>query len=153
MQLFRRALIGNSFQADKDKSLLSIVKDGIYILQLEMNSKEDFNASINIKFQSPYGLLTAKDFPMLKFYGFMCLYYFFLATLWFIFSALYWKDLLRIQFWVGAVILLGMLEKACFYFEYHQANEYGQASLSLGLIAEIVSIHHHIQTALTECIV
>ncbi len=76
---------------------------------------------------------------MLKFYGFMCCFYFLLATLWFIFSALYWKDLLRIQFWVGAVILLGMLEKACFYFEFHQTNEYGQASLSLGLIAEIVS--------------
>jgi hypothetical protein len=37
------------------------------------------------------------------------------------------------------VILLGMLEKACFYFEFHQANEYGQSSLSLALIAEIVS--------------
>lgn len=115
------------------------MKDGIYILQLEMSSKDDFNASITIKFQSPYGLLTAKDLPMLKFYGVMCTYYFFLATLWLIFSALHWKDLLRIQFWVGGVILLGMLEKASFYFEYHQANENGFSSLSLALIAELVS--------------
>lgn len=127
------------FQVDKDKSLFSIVKDGIYILQMEMTSRDDFNASINIKFQSPYGLLTAKDFPMLKFYGFMCFYYFLLATVWLGFSSMYWKDLLRIQFWVGGVILLGMLEKACFYFEYHQANENGFSSLPLALIAELVS--------------
>jgi len=124
---------------DKDKSLLTIPKDGIYALELEMSSKDQFNATINIKFQSSYGLLTAKDLPMLKFYGFMCTFYFMLATLWLTFSAVHWKDLLRIQFWVGAVILLGMLEKACFYFEYHQANENGFSSLSLGLIAELVS--------------
>ena len=104
-----------------------------------MTSEKDFNATINIKFQSPYGLLTAKDFPMLKFYGFMCTYYFLLASVWMTFSAIYFKDLLRIQFWVGGVILLGMLEKACFYFEFHQANENGFSTLSLALIAELVS--------------
>lgn len=69
----------------------------------------------------------------------MCCFYFTLAFIWSVFSALHWNSLLRIQFWVGAVILLGMLEKACFYFEYHQANEYGISSLSLALIAELVS--------------
>lgn len=141
---------------DKDKSLFSIVKDGIYILQMEITSRDEFNASINIKFQSPYGLLTAKDFPMLKFYGFMCFYYFLLATLWSVSSAMYWKDLLRIQFWVGAVILLGMLEKACFYFEYHQANENGFSSLSLALIAELVSASHMYLSPsmkLTSCLI
>lgn len=104
-----------------------------------MVTKDEFNASVNIKFQSPYGLLTAKDLPMLGFYGFMCTYYFILATVWMIFSAVHWKDLLRIQFWVGGVILLGMMEKACFYFEFHQANENGFSSLPLALIAELVS--------------
>jgi Lung seven transmembrane receptor len=69
----------------------------------------------------------------------MCCFYFALAFVWSVSSALHWNSLLRIQFWVGAVILLGMLEKACFYFEYHQANEYGISSLSLALIAELVS--------------
>lgn len=119
--------------------MFSIVKDGIYILQMEATAQNEFNASINIRFQSPYGLLTAKDFPLLKFYGFMCIYYFALAALWMSFSAYYWKDLLRIQFWVGGVICLGMLEKAFFYFEFHQANENGFATLSLALTAELVS--------------
>jgi hypothetical protein len=117
---------------------LTIQKDGIYVLQFQINSREDFNASVSIKFRSPDGLLTAKDLPMLSFYGVMCCYYFVLAMIWLTFSAIHWKELLRIQFWVGAVILLGMLEKSFFYFEYGQANEYGFSSLPLALIAELV---------------
>lgn len=48
----------------------------------------------------------------------MCGVYVFLGTAWLIVCWLQWRDLLRIQFWIGAVILLGMLEKATFYAEY-----------------------------------
>lgn len=106
---------------------------------MELSSEQDFNASLSFKFQGPHGYLTARDEPMLRFYAFMCIFYMSLALVWTIFSVLYWNSLLRIQFWIMAVILLGLLEKACFYFEYHQANEYGSASLELALIAEIVS--------------
>lgn len=122
-----------------DQSILTIVKDGIYVLQFEMSSTDDFNASLIFKFVGPDGFLTAKDEPMLHFYAFMCIFYMTLALIWTVFSVLHWNSLLRIQFWIMAVILLGLLEKACFYFEYHQANEYGYASLKLALIAEIVS--------------
>lgn len=50
---------------EKDKSLLQITKDGIYVLQLEITSSEAFNASVDIKFKGKHGLLTAKDLPML----------------------------------------------------------------------------------------
>jgi hypothetical protein len=69
----------------------------------------------------------------------MCLYYSLLAIFWMIVSSIYWRQLLRIQFWVGAVILLGMMEKAMFYFEYHQANSIGYSSMPLALSAELVS--------------
>jgi Lung seven transmembrane receptor len=105
-----------------------------------MNSREEFNASIRIRFRSPDGFLTAKDLPMLSFYGVMCTYYLLMSIVWLTFSAIHWKELLRIQFWVGAVILLAMIEKSFFYFEYGQANEYGFSSLPLALIAELVSI-------------
>lgn len=123
-----------------DQSILTIAKDGIYVMLFEMTSvDQDFSANLTFKFQGPNGYLTAKDEPMLHFYAFMCLFYMSLALVWTVFSILYWDSLLRIQFWIMAVILLGLLEKACFYFEYHQANEYGSASLKLALIAEIVS--------------
>lgn len=69
----------------------------------------------------------------------MCIFYVSLAVIWLVTSAIHWKDLLRIQFWIGGVIALGMLEKACFYFEYNEANENGYSSLSLALIAELIS--------------
>lgn len=37
----------------------------------------------------------------------MCGLYVIYAVAWLIMSALQWRDLLRIQFWIGAVILLG----------------------------------------------
>jgi Lung seven transmembrane receptor len=79
----------------------------------------------------------------------MCLYYSLLAIFWTIVSSLYWRQLLRIQFWVGAVILLGMMEKAMFYFEYNQANTNGYSSMPLALSAELVGIPHTVQP--TQC--
>lgn len=121
-----------------------------------------FNANTVIKFIGTHGMLTAKDLPLLhvsfilwffkriltiflkfrfQFYAFMCLYYSLLAIFWTIVSSVFWRQLLRIQFWVGAVILLGMLEKAMFYFEYHQANSIGYSSMPLALSAELVSLY------------
>lgn len=48
----------------------------------------------------------------------MCIIYVLLAVLWLVLSARYWRDLLRIQFWIGGVIFLGMLEKAVYYAEF-----------------------------------
>ena len=53
----------------------------------------------------------------------MCIVYVLFGALWLFWSACYWRDLLRIQFWIGAVIILGMLEKAVFYSE-HQSIRY-----------------------------
>ena len=41
-----------------------------------------------------------------------------------------WRDLLRIQFWIGGVIFLGMLEKAVFFAEYESINASGQSGTS-----------------------
>ena len=36
-----------------------------------------------------------------------------------------WRDLLRVQFWIGGVIFIGMLEKAVFFGEYESLNKNG----------------------------
>lgn len=53
-----------------------------------------------------------------QFYMVMCIIYVVLGVLWLALSACYWRDLLRIQFWIGGVIFLGMLEKAVYYAEF-----------------------------------
>lgn len=55
----------------------------------------------------------------------MCGVYTLMALIWLCISACYWRDLLRIQFWIGAVIMLGMLEKAVFVSEYTTVNNTG----------------------------
>lgn len=57
----------------------------------------------------------------------MCIVYILYALLWFIWAACYWKDLLRIQFWIAGVIFLGMVEKAVFCAEYENTNTVGSA--------------------------
>lgn len=57
----------------------------------------------------------------------MCIVYILHALLWFMWASCYWKDLLRIQFWIAGVIFLGMVEKAVFCAEYENTNAVGSA--------------------------
>lgn len=57
----------------------------------------------------------------------MCIMYILYALLWFVWAACYWKDLLRIQFWIAGVIFLGMVEMAVFCAEYENTNIVGSA--------------------------
>ena len=76
---------------------------------------------------------------MLPFYGLMCGLYVAMGLGWLVVCSLHWRDLLRIQFWIGAVIFLGMLEKALFYAEYQNINSTGLPTRALIVTAEIVS--------------
>lgn len=88
----------------------------------------------------------------------MCLLYVVYGIAWLVVSFCQWRDLLRIQFWIGGVILLGMLEKvicfrnfsliddglalnsqAMFYAEYQSINSIGTSVRGAVLLAEIVS--------------
>ncbi|XP_069686707.1 transmembrane protein 87A isoform X2 [Periplaneta americana] len=113
--------------------------DGVYVLRLLIDSKDKFNATVSIQMQGKYGYLSAADWPLLPFYGAMCLVYVILGLAWLIVSFCQWRDLLRIQFWIGGVILLGMLEKATFYAEYQSINSTGVSVKGAMLLAELVS--------------
>lgn len=69
----------------------------------------------------------------------MCLVYVLFGIIWLAVSFMQWRDLLRIQFWIGGVILLGMLEKAMFYAEYQSINYNGVSVQGAVLVAEWVS--------------
>jgi hypothetical protein len=88
----------------------------------------------------------------------MCLVYVIYGIAWLVVSFCQWRDLLRIQFWIGGVIFLGMLEKvifliifktvvdplarcpqAMFYAEYQSINSIGTSVRGAVLLAEIVS--------------
>ncbi|KAI5616687.1 transmembrane protein 87A precursor [Silurus asotus] len=101
------------------------------------NSKD--NLSITIKMNGPHDYSSPTDWPLMMFFMTMCIVYVLFGALWLLWLACYWRDLLRIQFWIGAVIVLGMLEKAVFYSEYQSIRYYGTYNQSAVIFAELLS--------------
>lgn len=69
----------------------------------------------------------------------MCIVYIVYGIIWLIFSGMNYTELLRIQFWIGGVIFLGMLEKAVYYSEYSAVNNSGISVTGANKFAEAVS--------------
>ncbi|XP_054655543.1 transmembrane protein 87A isoform X1 [Dunckerocampus dactyliophorus] len=126
----------------KDNVIASTWKDGPYLLVVKIvPSKADvnWNLTVNVVMKGSHGYISVTEYPLMIFYMVMCVVYILFALLWFVWAACYWKDLLRIQFWIAGVIFLGMVEKAVFCAEYENTNSVGSASPGLLIFAELVS--------------
>ncbi|XP_067847277.1 transmembrane protein 87A-like isoform X2 [Heptranchias perlo] len=92
-----------------------------------------------VEMKGHYEYISPADWPLMMFFMVMCIVYVLFGALWLVWSACYWRDLLRIQFWIGAVIFLGMLEKAVFYAEYQSIRYKGESVQGAVLFAELLS--------------
>lgn len=122
----------------------TLIKDGVYLIVVYVGNQDTlqdqrFTASVTVEVKSGRGYLSITDWPLLPFYGCMCAVYVAMGIAWLCVSSMHWRDILRIQFWIGGVIFLGMLEKAMFYAEYQNINSNGVSTQGLILAAEIVS--------------
>jgi len=82
--------------------------DAIYLLILRItitkfsaDDTKNHTIEAEVQWRGPYGYLSAIDYPLLHFYGFMCIFYTLMALAWLIVCLKHWKDLLRVQFWIG----------------------------------------------------
>ncbi|XP_061646233.1 transmembrane protein 87A isoform X1 [Phyllopteryx taeniolatus] len=126
----------------KDNVIASTWTDGPYLLVVKIvPSKQDvnWNLTMNVVMKGRHGYISITEYPLMIFYMVMCVVYILFALLWFTWAACYWKDILRIQFWIAGVIFLGMVEKAVFCAEYENTNAVGSASPGLLIFAELVS--------------
>lgn len=126
----------------KDNVIATTWKDGPYLLVVKiMSTRQDanWNLTVDVVMKGDHGYISITEWPLMIFYMVMCIVYILYALLWFIWAACYWKDLLRIQFWIAGVIFLGMVEKAVFCAEYENTNALGSASPGLLIFAELVS--------------
>ncbi|WKY16729.1 hypothetical protein Q1695_001389 [Nippostrongylus brasiliensis] len=124
----------------------TVPADGIYFLVMKVvgvkfpdEKPAEYNVTITVKWKQPHGFLSAIDFPLLRFYILMCIFYGTLALVWMVLCIKYYKDILRIQYWIGAVIILGMIEKAFFLAEYSTMNNSGRSVEGVLELAELVS--------------
>ncbi|XP_070787395.1 transmembrane protein 87A [Pituophis catenifer annectens] len=124
---------------------ISPSKDGVNIkgtreeLPNVMASSDQPKAQMTVEVIGPYEYLSLADYPLMTFFMVMCIVYVLFGVLWFAWSACYWRDLLRIQFWIGTVILLGMLEKAVFYAEFQNIRYTGKSVREALILAELLS--------------
>ncbi|XP_005365710.1 transmembrane protein 87B isoform X2 [Microtus ochrogaster] len=117
-------------------------KDGFHIFIVSIKTEKTdatWNLNVSLSMVGPHGYISASDWPLMIFYMVMCIVYILYGVLWLMWSACYWKDILRIQFWIAAVIFLGMLEKAVFYSEYQNINSTGLSTQGLLIFAELIS--------------
>ncbi|XP_042371042.1 transmembrane protein 87A-like [Plectropomus leopardus] len=98
-----------------------------------------WSLQLQISMKGPHDYISASEWPMMMFYMVMCIVYVLLAVLWLVLSACYWRDLLRIQFWIGGVIFLGMLEKAVYYAEFQSIRYDGLSVQGAVVFAEVLS--------------
>lgn len=110
-----------------------------YILIISVEGEDTFSVDVSAEMETPLGYLSAHDYPLKTFYMIMCIVYSFYAVAWLVMSACNFRDLLRVQFWIGGVILLGMIEKAVFYSEYLTINTSGISVIGAVKFAEVVS--------------
>ncbi|XP_069016819.1 transmembrane protein 87A-like [Embiotoca jacksoni] len=98
-----------------------------------------FVFTMKVEMKGPHDYSSPADWPLMMFFMVMCIVYVLFGALWLFWCACYWRDLLRIQFWIGAVIILGMLEKAVFYSEYQSIRYRGDYILGAVIFAELLS--------------
>ncbi|XP_058843261.1 transmembrane protein 87A-like isoform X2 [Acipenser ruthenus] len=100
---------------------------------------ETWSFTMTVEMKGPQDYTSPADWPLMMFFMVMCIVYVLLGALWLFWSACYWRDLLRIQFWIGAVIFLGMLEKAVFYSVFQSIQYKGEYVEGAVIFAELLS--------------
>ncbi|TKC35304.1 hypothetical protein EI555_021336, partial [Monodon monoceros] len=144
--LNNKELITNTGNVTNQEGSADVVaktqRDGFHIFIVSIKTEKtdaSWNLNVSLSMMGPHGYISASDWPLMIFYMVMCIVYILYGILWLMWSACYWKDILRIQFWIAAVIFLGMLEKAVFYAEYQNINSTGLSTQGLLIFAELIS--------------
>ncbi|XP_069029274.1 transmembrane protein 87A isoform X1 [Embiotoca jacksoni] len=115
------------------------IKDKSRASDAAANPLTPWSMQLQISMKGPHDYISASEWPLMMFYMVMCIVYVLLAVLWLGLSACYWRDLLRIQFWIGGVIFLGMLEKAVYYAEFQSIRYEGLSVQGAVVFAEVLS--------------
>uniref|UniRef100_A0A087XJY4 Transmembrane protein 87A n=1 Tax=Poecilia formosa TaxID=48698 RepID=A0A087XJY4_POEFO len=104
-----------------------------------LSEQLNFAFTMKVEMKGPHDYSSPADWPLMIFFMVMCIVYVLFGALWLFWCVCYWRDLLRIQYWIGAVIILGMLEKAVFYSEYQSIRYKGDYVLGAVIFAELLS--------------
>ncbi len=117
-------------------------KEGSYLFVFftePTKPKDTYTIDVTLAIEHNNGFLSANDWPFLPFFAVMCGIYSVYGLFWLVCSCIYWRDMLRLQIWIGGVILLGLIEKAAYLAEYESINKTGETVKVAMVTAEVIS--------------
>ncbi|MBN3319138.1 TM87A protein, partial [Atractosteus spatula] len=127
-------------------AVAKVWEDGPYMFIVQISPAKKpaeegstWSLQLEVQMKGPHEYISASEWPLMIFYMVMCIIYVLFGVLWLGLSACYWRDLLRIQFWIGGVIFLGMLEKAVYYAEFQSIRYDGLSVQGAVVFAEVLS--------------
>jgi hypothetical protein len=121
-------------------AVLQVPSEGMYMFIIRgIYDGTKGNITVTVSTFGTYGYLSVIDWPLLPFYAVLCTVYALSLIAWFILCCCFRKDLLQIQYWIGAVLFIGFVEEAAFLGEYHTVNKDGQSVPGAVIFGELVS--------------
>ncbi|XP_051521857.1 transmembrane protein 87A-like [Myxocyprinus asiaticus] len=132
----------DTLRSKTDNTVARTWEDSPYMFIIKIEESKPtthWSIQLEVRMRGPYDYISASEWPLMIFYMVMCIIYVILGVLWLALSACYWRDLLRIQFWIGGVIFLGMLEKAVYYAEFQSIRYDGHSVQGAVVFAEVLS--------------
>ena len=118
---------------------VDVPRMGEYVVVVEAVFKQKFSINLLIDMKHSNGYLSADEYPLLIFYLIMCVVYIIYFLIWLVLSLCNCRDLLRVQYWIWGVILLGLIEKIVHFAEYDQVNKTGLSNNEMEKFAEVIA--------------
>eukprot|EP00002_Diphylleia_rotans_P032040 TRINITY_DN6698_c0_g1_i1.p1 TRINITY_DN6698_c0_g1~~TRINITY_DN6698_c0_g1_i1.p1 ORF type:complete len:511 (+),score=113.82 TRINITY_DN6698_c0_g1_i1:64-1596(+) len=122
----------NGSDSVKLKSRYNIKTTGLYYLMFVGCNPEVGDVYINgfSQWKNPYGYLPGQFYVLLPLYMMLTIGYSVLAFIWLVLSGLHWRELSKLQGFIGIIIIVGLIEMSIIYSYWNEQNENGKINIS-----------------------
>lgn len=123
------------------KTRVSVVRSGVHYLLLascDLQTGRVF-VSGHTTWLNPYGYLPGELYPFLPFFGALSLAYVALGVVWLVLCLRHCAQLLPLQSCISAVLFLGTVETATWYFDYVSFNAGGTRGVAPVVLGVLLS--------------
>jgi len=86
---------------------------------------KDATVSGSVIVKNAYGFLPGNEYHKMPFYGWLSIFYTFMAVLWMGLSLRWWRELIHIQYCIAVVIFLGLVEGFLWWEFFNNWNKTG----------------------------
>ena len=123
------------------KTRVSVVRSGVHYLLLASCDLQTGSVLVSghTTWLNPYGYLPGELYPFLPFFGALSLAYVALGVVWLVLCLRHCAQLLPLQSCISAVLFLGMVETATWYFDYVSFNAGGTRGVAPVVLGVLLS--------------